>query len=150
VTIDPAVLDALRWPLELLSLLGLAALLGLVAVNWSTLPEELPMHFGINGKPDRYGSRWQLLILPAVGIAVFVGMSMSAGTHEWLAGIATEKPFEAIMLVWTKTVVMALMCYCVWTIIRVARKQAEGMNIIAMFGMVGLMMLPLLVRAVCG
>ncbi|HPT29276.1 MAG TPA: DUF1648 domain-containing protein [Bryobacteraceae bacterium] len=131
----------------MLSLLGLAALLGLVAVNWSTLPDELPMHFGINGKPDRYGSRWQLLILPVVGIAIFVGMSLSAGTAEWLGGVAPEKPFDAIMLVWTKTVVMALMCYCVWTIIRVARKQAEGMNIFVMFGMVGIMLLPLLVRA---
>jgi uncharacterized membrane protein len=150
VTIDPAVLDALRWPLEMLSLLGLAALLGLVAVNWSTLPDELPMHFGINGKPDRYGSRWQLLILPVVGIATFAGMSVGAGTLDWVVGTAPEKPLEAFMLVWTKTVVMALMCYCVWTIIRVARKQAEGMNIFVMFGMVGLMMLPLLVRAVCG
>lgn len=150
MAIDPAVLEALRWPLELLSLLGLAALIGLIAVNWSTLPEELPMHFGITGKPDRYGRRGQLLILPVVGIAAFIGMSVGAGTQAWLAGEAAEKPFEAFILVWTKAVMMAMLCYCIWTIIRVARKQAEGMNMFVMFGSVGLMLLPLLVRALGG
>lgn len=150
MTIDPAVLDALRWPLELLSLLGLAALIGLIAVNWSTLPEELPMHFGITGKPDRYGGRWQLLILPVVAIAAFVGMSIGAGTHAWLAGEAVNKPVEAFVLVWTKAVMMAMLCYCVWTIIRVARKQAEGMNMFVMFGIVGLMLAPILLRAIGG
>lgn len=150
MAIDAAVLDALRWPLEMLSLLGLAALIGLVAVNWSTLPAEVPMHFGITGKPDRYGRRWQLLILPVVAIVAFVGMSIGAGTYAWLSGAAGEKPFEAFILVWTKAVMMAMLCYCVWTIVRVARKQAERMNMFVMFGLVGLMLAPLLARALGG
>lgn len=150
MAIDPAVLDALRWPLELLSLLGLAALIGLIAVNWSTLPEEVPMHFGITGKPDRYGRRWQMLILPVAAIAAFVGMSIGAGTHAWLAGEAVKKPFEGFVLVWTKAVMMAMLCYCVWIIIRVGRKQAEGMNMIVMFGLIGLMLAPILLRAIGG
>ena len=29
------------------------------------LPDEVPVHFGANGEPDRYGSKYELFILPA-------------------------------------------------------------------------------------
>jgi len=38
----------------------------------SKMPEIVPVHWGIDGKPDRYGSRWEFAIfLPVVSALVF-------------------------------------------------------------------------------
>jgi uncharacterized membrane protein len=33
-------------------------------INWNALPEQMPIHFDLNGKPNGYGSRYTYLILP--------------------------------------------------------------------------------------
>jgi len=33
-------------------------------INWSNLPEKLPIHFGYNGEPNGYGSKLFLLFFP--------------------------------------------------------------------------------------
>jgi len=42
---------------------------------YTNLPESVPMHFGLDGKPDRYGNKtemiWMLLLLSAISIAVY-------------------------------------------------------------------------------
>lgn len=56
----------------LLGMAGLAALLSLAF--WGQLPEQMPTHFGLDGKADAYGSRLQgALLLPALmaGLAMF-------------------------------------------------------------------------------
>ena len=49
--------------LWLLALLPLA----LVAVFYARLPDEVPMHWGIDGTVDRYGSRNELWLMGALG-----------------------------------------------------------------------------------
>ncbi|WMM89385.1 DUF1648 domain-containing protein [Heyndrickxia coagulans] len=34
---------------------------------WGKLPEKVPGHYDASGKVDRWGSKWELLILPGVG-----------------------------------------------------------------------------------
>lgn len=38
---------------------------------WNQLPEIVPTHFGLNGQPDAYGSKWTLIILSAVSIGMY-------------------------------------------------------------------------------
>lgn len=38
---------------------------------WNQLPEIVPTHFGISGKPDAYGPKWTLIILSAVSIGMY-------------------------------------------------------------------------------
>jgi uncharacterized membrane protein len=38
---------------------------------WNQLPEIVPTHFGISGKPDAYGAKWTLIILSAVSIGMY-------------------------------------------------------------------------------
>ena len=33
---------------------------------WNSLPGSIPVHFGINGTPDKYGPKDQIFIWPAV------------------------------------------------------------------------------------
>lgn len=53
-----------------------------LALSWGRLPEAVPMHFGANGQADRYGSRWELLSLPALalglgGLGLLIGRGQS-------------------------------------------------------------------------
>lgn len=56
--------------------LPLTAVLLMVAVSlyaWDRVPERLPVHWGIDGEPDRYGGRLEALgVLPLVGLFHYV------------------------------------------------------------------------------
>ncbi|GLC89504.1 DUF1648 domain-containing protein [Lysinibacillus piscis] len=43
---------------------------------WEDLPTNIPMHFDGAGEVDRWGSKWQLLILPAIGLILWVMMAL--------------------------------------------------------------------------
>ena len=34
---------------------------------WNKLPSEVPAHYNALGEVDRWGSKWELLILPSIG-----------------------------------------------------------------------------------
>ncbi len=42
-----------------------------LAVVWNQLPDIVPTHFGVNGKPDAYGPKWTLAILTVVSIGLY-------------------------------------------------------------------------------
>ena len=42
----------------------MVAMLGVGLYYYSILPPKVPVHFGSNGKPDRFGDKSELLILP--------------------------------------------------------------------------------------
>ncbi len=37
-----------------------------LAFSWNQIPQTIPVHFGIDGTPDRFGSRNEILIAPAI------------------------------------------------------------------------------------
>jgi hypothetical protein len=41
-----------------------------LAFNWSGMPGSVPMHFGMTGKPDGWGPRWTLFLLPVTAVVV--------------------------------------------------------------------------------
>lgn len=51
-----------------------AAALVYLLLQWSQLPDRIPAHFGADGDVDRYGSRLELLLLPIIGVVMWVGM----------------------------------------------------------------------------
>lgn len=40
----------------------------LLVVVWSHLPDQVPAHFNFKGEVDRYGSKYELIILPVIGL----------------------------------------------------------------------------------
>ena len=61
------------------------ALVAWAAWVWPTLPEQIPLHFGIDGEPDRWGERsvWDWFALPALGLAMAATMD---GLGRWAVG----------------------------------------------------------------
>jgi uncharacterized membrane protein len=54
---------------NLVALCALASDLAATALLWPRLPERVPVHWGISGEVDRYGSRWELVLLGPVLLA---------------------------------------------------------------------------------
>jgi uncharacterized membrane protein len=52
----------------------LAACLAIGLYSLVTSPDTVPVHWGIDGQVDRFGSRYELLALPAIGVAVYLLM----------------------------------------------------------------------------
>jgi uncharacterized membrane protein len=44
--------------------------------NWNLLPKEVPAHYNALGEVDRWGTKWELIILPIVGAFIFVLMEV--------------------------------------------------------------------------
>jgi uncharacterized membrane protein len=61
-----------NWRSELVSLFLLVAMFLLAGVTWSTAPDEIPVHWGIGGEPDRYGGRFEgLLLAPLIALGIY-------------------------------------------------------------------------------
>ena len=121
---------AWRGLLEIIA--GVAGILPLLIVlrAWDTLPEQIPTHFGISGRPDRWGGRWQAWLLPVVSLAVYVFLSVMSGMWGWLMGRASlsmqgEAP---ALLLWIKLMEGLVFSYIVLMTVRIARQEAERLN----------------------
>jgi hypothetical protein len=126
----------LRLPIEIVAacLAVLPALLLLRA--WSSLPEEIPAHFGISGRPDRWGGRWQAWIVPLVALVIYGAFSTATGAWNWLLGRQTELPHGIEPMLLMRVPIELLMTYITWGTIRVARKEAEGLSTPVLCGLI--------------
>lgn len=57
----------LIWPVFIAPLVYLAFV-------WSKLPATVPLHFGLNGQPDRYGNKSELFLPVGIMIVVSIGV----------------------------------------------------------------------------
>jgi len=63
------------WKSELPLLLLIAAMLAAAALSWPGAPERIPVHWGIGGEVDRYGGKFEgLLLLPLVSVGIYLMM----------------------------------------------------------------------------
>jgi uncharacterized membrane protein len=53
----------------------IAAMFVLGAVSWPSAPDQVPVHWGFSGQPDRYGGKFEgLLLLPATMLFIYLLM----------------------------------------------------------------------------
>lgn len=111
-----------------------------IALNWSSLPDKVPMHFNGAGDIDRWGSKIELLVLPAIGIGLFIMMHIiekKPHIHNYPERL-NETNVEAFyttsrkMLNLLKNIINILFAYCIYEIILVAEGKT---NSLSMFGM---------------
>ncbi|MGE7024314.1 DUF1648 domain-containing protein [Solibacillus cecembensis] len=55
---------------------SLAAMVIFLLFKWSSLPAEVPAHFNAVGEVDRWGSKYELLILPVIAILLTFFMEL--------------------------------------------------------------------------
>ena len=61
------------WRLELAMLLVIAAMFAAAAAVWSVAPSEIPVHWNVSGEVDRYGGKFEgLLLLPLIALGLYL------------------------------------------------------------------------------
>ena len=66
----------LEWLFDIIGYIALASIVVILVLNWGKLPDEVPVHFGVNGEADRWGSKFELLILPGIAILLTIFMTV--------------------------------------------------------------------------
>jgi hypothetical protein len=132
----------LRLPIEIVAACLAVAPALLLLRAWSSLPDEIPAHFGFSGRPDRWGGRWQAWIVPVVALVIYVAFSGAGGTWGWMLGRRSDLPRGIEPLLLIRISVDLLMTYITWGTIRVARKEAEGLNTPVLLGLLLLTLAP--------
>jgi uncharacterized membrane protein len=65
----------LSWRVELIQLLVIAAMFGAAAWCWQLVPERLPVHWNLEGQVDRWGGKFEgLLLLPIISTGLYLLM----------------------------------------------------------------------------
>ena len=62
--------------LEIVSLAGIVYIVYVLAKSWSMLPEKIPAHYDLYGIPDAYSGKSSILILPVVGIIIYLAITI--------------------------------------------------------------------------
>ena len=52
-------------------------------IIWSQLPDQVPAHYNGAGEIDRWGSKWELILLPVIAALLAVFMSFLEKHPEW-------------------------------------------------------------------
>jgi hypothetical protein len=127
-----------RWPLEIIAALAAVLPLLIILRAWDTLPEQIPVHFGITGRPDRWGGRWQAWILPVVALGMYAIFSFITGTWGWVLGRQPAFPRGMELMLFMKPMTGLMLGYVSLGMVRVARKEAERLNPWITYGLVAL------------
>ncbi len=69
-----------------------------IILQWGNLPGEIPAHFNAKGEVDRWGSKIEVLILPGIGIFMWIFLGLLAPhMHNYPARL-NERNVEAFYL----------------------------------------------------
>jgi uncharacterized membrane protein len=62
--------------LDIISLIVIVSMIIYVAYVWQDMPERIPMHFNGKGEIDGWGNKMSLIVLPLIGVIVYVGLTL--------------------------------------------------------------------------
>lgn len=154
--LKPSPLDQV---LETTAWLTLVSLWAITLYHYSNLPDSIPTHYNLEGRPDRYGRKATLLLLPIVGTVVFATITL-LNKHPHIfnyPGKITEanalKQYTSAtrLLRILKSGILINFLLITWGTISDATGQTNGMGWWPLVTMTGLIVLPtvyFIVRAV--
>jgi uncharacterized membrane protein len=149
----PLQLTATQRQLTWLAALAIAIPFILVALNWSAIPDRVPIHFNSAGEVDGWGSKGSILLLPAIlgGTTLFILVIARtvSGRNLNIPFQVTEHNAEAhYQLVRTLLIVMAAAiglvgAYLSWETLQAAIGQRDHISDLTLPLILGATFLPL-------
>ncbi len=132
--------------LEVAAVGGILLNLGLFGLFWPRLPAVVPTHFGVSGRPDAWGDKSTILILPAASLILYFMLTIvSRYPHKFnylwpitAQNAAVQYRLARSLLLWLKVEIIALFGFLEWTTIWTALKQGEGLGLIFLPAVLGL------------
>jgi uncharacterized membrane protein len=130
-------LSPTEYGLEVFAVLGLLFGFMTARLYWTRLPESIPTHFGAAGRPDAWGPKWNLLLLPAVSLLMYALITIvSRFPHIYNYPVQiTEENAERqyriarSLMYWLKAEIVWLLTYLEWGSIQVALGNARGLGV---------------------
>ncbi|MCA1029531.1 DUF1648 domain-containing protein [Bacillus timonensis] len=119
-----------------LSLLFLIGTIVYIVIEWSTLPSEVPIHFGVNGEADGWGPKWAIWGPVSIGLMLWIGFSFLAKMPEvynYLVTITEENASRqyrnARMLIYViQTELSILFALLSWKMVHYAHGDEVGLG----------------------
>ncbi|ARJ39251.1 hypothetical protein SporoP8_10440 [Sporosarcina ureae] len=112
-----------------------AAALVYLVLQWNQLPDRIPAHFGANGEVDRYGSRMELLLLPVIGIVMWVGMwklEKYPHTYNYLNlrpdNVEIQYRYGLLFMNVMKNISTLLFVFLIWQSVDIALARIGSLN----------------------
>jgi uncharacterized membrane protein len=136
-------------PIELvfivLALAGVAAGIVALVTTWSQLPASVPMHFGFDGRPNAFGDKTTLVLLPVinlllVSLLLWIGGRPHLFNYPWkITDENAPRQYRAsrVMMRLMAFEVAWLFAYLIFETVRTALGTSQGLS--AVFLIVGLL-----------
>lgn len=97
-----------RWQSEIPQLAVIVGMFVLALLSWSSAPEQIPVHWNAAGEVDRYGGKFEgLLVLPIITLGTY-GLLLLLPRVD--PGRANYKRFETAYTVIRVSVIVVLAC----------------------------------------
>ena len=113
-------------------------------VYTGSLPDKVPIHFGIDGTPDRWAAKSMIYLLPSVSVFTFlllvaVGKFPRLAKKPWYTEEQNRKRFELSksFMPWLNLLMCLMFFYIQWATIQTALGAATGLNPIIMVSFIG-------------
>ena len=86
--------------LETIGLLLIVGMIVFVYTQWDQIPQQVPMHYNAMGEIDSWGSKYEILFLPAIGLLLYAFITaVSFFPQIWNVPIRiTDENKEAVYL----------------------------------------------------
>lgn len=104
-------------------------------INWAALPAEVPAHYNAIGEVDRWGSKWEMIIIPIIGVAMWTGITiLEKYPHVYNYINLTKDNVEVqylnarLMLNVIKNSITAVFSYIIWKDIQVSLGYHESLG----------------------
>ena len=119
-----------------IAITSLATLLIVSVVGYAEVPATIPLHFGADGWPDQYGSRWIYWMFPLLG-CLLLGLFwwMLGRTHRFSypfqitqENAALQYRTAAAFLLLQASIILVALTYIQFTLIRSAQEGAGGLG----------------------
>ncbi|MDW0108819.1 DUF1648 domain-containing protein [Sporosarcina aquimarina] len=113
-----------------------------IILKWSSLPDEVPIHFNAAGEADGYGSPYVMLLLTAIGAGLWALLQFLERHPEWhnyprRLNETNAKEFyqsSRTLLNRIKNLSLILFAFLNWETIRVALGDTNSLSKFGMYG----------------
>jgi uncharacterized membrane protein len=124
--------------METIALLGMVGSIGLVAYTWDRLPDRVPHHFDLLGRPDAWGGKSIVLTLPLISVIMYLGLSLLSRIPQRLNLPGPDIPERAPeryrvareLLTTLKAAIVWMFGWILWGAIQTALGNRSGLGVL--------------------
>jgi uncharacterized membrane protein len=121
---------------EALAGLGLLCLCTSLPAHWNDLPSRVPVHFGLNGHPDGFGSKTILWVLPATAVVLYLTLTVVSRYPAYFnfpvpvtdLNRQTLRDLAIDMLGWIRAEMMCIFAWLMLATISTAEGRSSGLG----------------------